>query len=143
MLEITEGIGVPESELEFEFVLSGGPGGQKVNKTSSAVVLRFDAMGSTSLPEEVKERLREVAGSSLTADGYLVIHSRTYRSQARNLDSSVRKLVRILRRAARKPSVRKPTRPTAASEKRRLDAKKNRGRLKRERSYRPPEEDQE
>ncbi len=143
MLEITDTVRVPESELQFEFVLSGGPGGQKVNKTASAVVLRFDAMGSQSLPEELKERLNEVAGNRLTGDGFLVIHSRMYRSQVRNRDSAVRKLVKILRRAAREPSVRKPTRPTAASERKRLDEKKNRGRLKRERSYRPPEGDQE
>ena len=137
MLKITAGVEIPESELRFDFVLSGGPGGQKVNRTASAVVLRFDAMGSPSLPQELKDRLGDVAGSSLTADGFLVIHSRACRSQARNRDSAVRKLVKILRRAAKRPVRRRPTRPTAESRRKRLEEKRKRGLLKRERSYRP------
>lgn len=141
MLEITPDIGIPEAELEMEFVRSGGPGGQKVNKTSSAVVLRFDALGSPSLPDRVKERLRKVAGSKLSGDGILVIHSRKYRSQSRNRDSALRKLRRLLKRAARRPSGRKPTKPTGASVRKRLEEKKRRGRLKRERGYRPSGEE--
>lgn len=140
MLEITAGISIQESELKFDFVLSGGPGGQKVNRTASAVVLRFDAMGSPSLPQEVKDRLGDVAGSSLTGDGILVIHARAHRSQARNRHSAVRKLMKILRRAAREPARRRPTRPTAASKRKRLEEKRKRGLLKRQRGYRPPED---
>lgn len=141
MLEITPDISIPESELELEFVRSGGPGGQKVNKTSSAVVLRFDALGSPSLPDGVKERLRKAAGNKLTGEGILVIHSRKYRSQSRNRDSALRKLRRILKRAARRPSRRRPTKPTGASVRKRLEEKKKRGQLKKERGYRPSGED--
>lgn len=141
MLEITPDISIPDSELELEFVRSGGPGGQKVNKTSSAVVLRFDALGSPSLPDEVKERLRKVAGSKLSGEGILVIHSRKYRSQSRNRDSALRKLHKLLKRAARRPSRRRPTKPTGASVRKRLEEKKRRGRLKKDRGYRPSGED--
>lgn len=141
VLDVGPGISVPESELEFDFVLSGGPGGQKVNRTASAVVLRFDAMGSPSLPDEVKERLREIAGGRLRSDGVLVIHCRTFRSQTRNREHALRKLRALLRKASRRPKRRTKTAPTAASIERRLQGKKRRGELKRSRSGRVPSDD--
>ncbi|OPL18003.1 MAG: hypothetical protein AVO35_07530 [Candidatus Aegiribacteria sp. MLS_C] len=143
MLDAGQGISVPESELEFDFVLSGGPGGQKVNRTASAVVLRFNAMGSPSLPEEVKERLRDIAGGRLRSDGVLVIHCRTFRSQARNREHALRKLRALLRKASRRPKRRSLTSPTAASIERRLQGKKRRSKLKRSRSRKIPSDDTE
>lgn len=141
MLKINDTISIPDSEISIEFVLSGGPGGQKVNKSATAVVLKFDAMGSPSLPRELKDRLGEAAGSSLSSRGILVIHSRRFRSQERNRRSALKKLVRILRKAAREPGSRRSTRPTAASVRKRLEEKSKRGRLKKERSYRPSRDD--
>lgn len=143
MIEITPAISIPEEELVFEFSRSGGPGGQKVNKTSSAVVLRFDVDGSPSLPDEVKARLREISGSGMTQAGVLVIHSRSHRSQAMNRRSALHKLVKLLRTASKNRIERKPTEPTPSSRRRRLEAKKKRSSIKRVRSYTPTGEDLE
>jgi ribosome-associated protein len=140
-LQVTEKISIPESELRFDFVHSGGPGGQKVNKTSSAVVLRFDAMDSPSLPDDLKDRLSAIAGSRMNDRGEIVIHSRKHRSQSRNRDSALRKLVKILRKASGKPKRRKKTKPTRSSVEKRLEKKRARGSLKRQRSYHPGHDD--
>lgn len=138
MISITDEIELDEVELKFDFVRSGGPGGQKVNKTSSAVVLRFNALDSPSLPEYVRERLLLIGGNRLGTDGVIVIHSRTHRSQRRNRDEAVDRLVELIRRAAETPVKRKPTRKSRASVKKRLDEKKRRGYLKRSRGFKPP-----
>ncbi len=143
MIEITSEISILESELSFEFVRSGGPGGQKVNKTSSAVVLKFDIRNSPSLPEEVKNRLETICGRRVNRGGILVIHARQHRSPVRNREGAVNRLIGFIRKASEIPVERKPTKPSATSEKDRLADKKKRGLLKKSRKYRPSGEDYE
>jgi ribosome-associated protein len=121
------------NELEERFIRASGPGGQNVNKVSSAVQLRFDVRRSPSLPEEVRARLERLAGSRLTADGVIVIHSQRHRMQSRNREEAVDALVDLIRRAAVVPLRRTATRPTQGSRERRLVAKKRTGLIKRER----------
>ncbi len=130
MLQVTPDILVDEAELDLRFVRSGGPGGQHVNKSSTAVQLRFDAAGSPSLPPRLKDRLTEVAGQRLTADGELVINAREHRSQEMNRQAAVSRLVALLRLAAEEPTPRKPTRPGRAAKRRRVDQKRRRGHKK-------------
>jgi len=137
MIHIAPGISIAEEELEFAFVRASGPGGQKVDKVASAVQLRFDVAGSRSLPAEVKGRLVRLAGSRMSAGGVLVIEARRYRTQKANRDDAVERLIALLRRAARVPKKRLPTAPTAAARRRRLDAKRRRGLIKRLRTDRP------
>ena len=140
-VEVSENISIPEDEIVLEFVRAGGPGGQKVNKTSSAVMLKFDVEGSESLPDDVRSRLIRLAGNRLSSEGILVLRSRIHRSQHMNRQAVLRKFIRLVQRAERKPKHRKATRPTGASRERRLKEKKKRGKLKRERRYRPSRED--
>jgi len=141
MIEVTGQISIRESELKFEFVRSGGPGGQKVNKTSSAVLLQFDVRNCPSIPGEVKERLLSIAGKSLNSEGILQISSRKYRSQIRNRENAIHKLVKIIRKAAKKQNVRKATKPTVSSKQKRLNQKKKRSMVKENRNYTPSKED--
>ncbi len=133
MLCVTNRICIPEAELREKFVQASGPGGQNVNKVATAVELRFDVRASPSLPERVRERLERLAGSRLTQDGVLVIRAERFRTQARNRADARDRLVRLLRRAAERPSPRKATRPTRASVERRLARKARRGQIKRAR----------
>ena len=130
MIEITPSISIDESELDLAFVRSSGPGGQNVNKVSTAVELRFDAAASLSLPSEVKLRLRTLAGSRMTADGVLIIDARRHRTQSQNRQDAIDRLTDLLRRAATAPKPRRATHPTAGSRRRRVDAKKRRGKVK-------------
>jgi ribosome-associated protein len=130
MIEITETLAIGEDEISERFVKASGPGGQHVNKTSSAVELRFDVRGSPSLPEDVKARLEGLAGSRLTLDGVLVLFSQGSRSQEMNRQEVRERLVELIRRATHKPKPRRPTRPTKASKLRRLDSKVRRGGVK-------------
>lgn len=141
MIEITSQISIPENELSFEFVRSGGPGGQKVNKTSSAVLLKFDVRNSPSLTDDIKDRLKTVAGNSLSNDGILVVHSRKYRSQIRNRENAICKLIKLIRKASKKQRSRRATEPTVTSERKRLIQKKKRGMLKKNRNYSPSDND--
>jgi len=131
MIQITSAIAIDEDELVLKAVRASGPGGQHVNKTSTAVELRFDAANSPNLPEGVKARLRPVAGRRMTAEGVIVLQAEQYRSQERNRQDAIDRLVEILRKAAEPPPPpRKKTRPTRASKERRLAAKKTRGNVK-------------
>ena len=133
-LAVTDGIAIDEEELSESFVLASGPGGQNVNKVSSAVQLRFDVACSPSLADDVRARLMALAGGRLTKDGVLIILARTHRAQERNRAEARERLFDLIRRAATPPKPRRPTRPPLASKRRRLEAKTARAKLKRNRS---------
>ena len=133
-LKVTGSIVVDESEIEERFVQASGPGGQNVNKVATAVQLRFDVAGSRSLPRAVKARLATLAGRRLSGDGVLVIDARRHRTQERNRADARERLVDLIARAAIPVVRRVPTRPTLASKRRRLEGKKRRSAVKRERS---------
>ena len=132
-IAVTDTISIGEEELHETFVLASGPGGQNVNKVSSAVQLRFDVARSPSLDEEVRARLSALAGQRLTNDGVLVIAARSYRSQDRNRADARERLFDLIRRAAERPRPRRATRPSKAVKRRRLESKKIHGSLKRTR----------
>jgi ribosome-associated protein len=137
MLRVTDSISIDDSELSETFVRSSGPGGQNVNKVSSAVQLRFDVRNSPSLPNDVAVRLMRLAGKRLTKDGVIVIIAQQHREQERNRDDARERLLDLIREAAIRPVPRRPTRPTKASKKRRLEGKKHRGHIKSLRRGRP------
>jgi ribosome-associated protein len=141
MIQITPELAIDESEISETFVRASGPGGQNVNKVSTAVQLRFDVRGSPSLPDGVRIRLERLAGSRLTKEGVIVISADRFRTQERNREDAVERLVALIRRATEVPKKRRPTRPTLASKERRLKAKTERGQVKRLRRTRPPGED--
>jgi ribosome-associated protein len=130
MLQITENINIQDWELSEQFVRSSGPGGQNVNKVSSAVELRFEAARSPSLTEAVKVRLKCLAGRRWTSEGALVIQCEETRSQARNRDIARQRLTNLIRKALVSPKRRIATKPTLGSSKRRLKAKKVRSAVK-------------
>lgn len=130
MIRVTSRIAIDERELEESFIRSSGPGGQNVNKVSSAVQLRFDVRGSPSLPEPVRARLEKLAGSRLTVDGVLILTAQNHRSQERNRQDALDRLVALIRQAAVAPIPRRPTKPTLGSKLRRLEAKGARSSIK-------------
>ena len=130
MIVDTPRIVLDERELEETFVRASGPGGQNVNKVSSAVQLRFDVRRSPSLPDDVRARLERLAGSRLTGEGVLIIVAQRHRTQERNREDARERLVDLIRRAAVAPTPRRPTKPTLASKRRRLDSKARRSRVK-------------
>jgi ribosome-associated protein len=139
MIQITPAISLDENELQMDFVRSSGPGGQNVNKVSTAVQLRFDVAASPSLPEEVRKRLMVLAGGRLTDKGVLIIDAQRFRTQAANRQDAVERLVELVSRASRKPRVRHKTRPTLASKEKRLEIKHRRSGTKDLRRTKPDE----
>ena len=137
MLVVTPTLAIDESELRETFIRASGPGGQHVNKVATAVQLRFDVQHSPSLPHAVRERLLRLAGNRLTAEGVLLIEARRFRTQEQNRQAARRRLIALIRRAVEAPKARRPTRPTRAAQHRRVEAKRQRGLLKRLRRSAP------
>jgi len=137
MIRITPKITIEEREIEESFVRASGPGGQNVNKLSTAVQLRFDVRHSPSLSADVAARLEHLAGARLTREGVLVITAQRHRTQARNREDALDRLIDLIRRAAITPAPRRPTKPTAASRVRRIESKKHRGGIKQLRRAKP------
>jgi ribosome-associated protein len=129
MIQITDTLALEDREVEERFVRASGPGGQNVNKVSTAVQLRFDVEGS-SLPVEIKTRLISLSGSRMTTEGVLVIDAREHRTQAQNREAARARLVTLIRRASHRPKKRRPTKPGKAAKEKRLTAKKQRGQVK-------------
>ena len=135
-LTVTPGIVIPDEELEWKFIRSSGPGGQNVNKVSSAVQLRFLLPINSTLSAAVRNRLRRLAGQKLIDDGSILIQARSERSQERNRQEALGRLGALIQAALIEPKIRKKTKPTRASKERRIDSKKRRGSTKRERGGR-------
>jgi len=130
MIHITPRIAIDEGEIHEEFIRASGPGGQNVNKLSTAVQIRFDARLSPGLPDSVRARLERLAGRRLTKDGVIVITAQRHRTQDRNRQDARERLVELIAQAAEAPTIRRATRPTLASKRRRLDSKARRAQLK-------------
>jgi ribosome-associated protein len=135
MIEITPSLSIDDSEIQLDFVRASGPGGQNVNKVSTAAQLRFDVCGSHSLTDEVKQRLVKLAGSRMTDDGVLVIEAKRFRTQEQNRIDALARLVALIQQALVPPKVRRKTRPSRTSSAARVDSKVRRGAVKRGRKY--------
>ena len=137
MIPVTQHISLDENEIHLHFVRSSGPGGQNVNKVAKAVQLRFDVGNSPSLPGDVRTRLIRLAGRRVTQDGILIIEARQFRTQERNREDAIKRLIELVRQATQKPKPRKKTRPSRAAKERRIEGKKQRGNIKKMRRTMP------
>ena len=135
-LVITPDIAIPDEEFEWKFIRASGPGGQNVNKVSSAVQLRFLLPQNTSLPVAARNRLRRLAGQKINDDGTILISARSERSQEQNRRDALERLAELIRSAMIEPKIRKKTRPTRASKERRIESKKRRASTKQQRGGR-------
>jgi ribosome-associated protein len=140
MISVTLTIAIDEREIEENFIRSSGPGGQNVNKLATAVQLRFDVRHSPSLPDGVRERLERLAGKRLTRDGVLIITAQRHRTQERNRQDALDRLLELIREAAIVPVRRRPTRPTMGSRQRRLEGKRRRSTIKGLRGTKPSDD---
>jgi len=129
MIKITPAFKIDERELQFEYIRASGPGGQNVNKVATAVQLRFDIRRST-LPNEIKKRLLQIAGKRVTSEGILIIEAKRFRTQEQNREDAIRRFMDLVHKASTRPKSRKKTKPTKASQEKRLTAKKQRGTIK-------------
>ena len=130
MIRLAPGAALEESELIESFVRASGPGGQNVNKVATAVELRFDIRNAPSLDEDIKQRLEKLAGQRLTLDGVIILFAQSHRTQEMNRADARERLFELIRKAAKRPIIRRPTRPTLASKKRRVESKVKRGSIK-------------
>jgi ribosome-associated protein len=131
MIHITPTLAIDEREVMLDFIHASGPGGQNVNKVATAVQLRFDVRNSTSLPEDVQDRLARLAGRRMSKDGILIIEARQHRTQTRNREEAIDRLIALIRRAAETPKVRRRSKPSRAARARRLESKRRRAQVKR------------
>jgi ribosome-associated protein len=134
MITITDTLSIDEQYIHEDFIRSSGPGGQNVNKVSTAVQLRFDVRNAD-LPEDVRERLTQLAGTRMTADGELIIDARRFRTQERNRKDALERLIALIQKATERPKKRRPTKPSHAAKQRRLEAKRRRSQLKQHRRF--------